>query len=53
MPGYNTIAAYLPEMDATIVVLVNRETGSGGRSPAAAIFEALSDILSPEYSPGR
>jgi len=51
MPGYNTIAAYLPEMDATIVVLSNTETNANGRSPAVDMLVALSEILAPQYSP--
>jgi len=53
MPGYNSIAAYLPELDATIVVFVNSETAHNGNSPAEAVIIALSNILSPEYTPGR
>ena len=53
MPGYNSIAAYLPEMDATIVVLANTETRYGGLTPAFGMLTALSNILSPQYSPGK
>lgn len=53
LPGYNTIAAYLPEKDAVMVVLCNCNIPWDETGPAAKIMKAMSDVLAPEYSPGQ
>ena len=53
IPGYNTIALYLPELEATVVVLSNSDTSHDNNNPAAAMWLAVSAVLSPEYTPGR
>jgi len=45
-PGYSSIAVYLPEADATIVVLVNELTLDGG--PADFLFYEIAGLLFPE-----
>ncbi|GMU58169.1 MAG: beta-lactamase [Candidatus Xenobia bacterium] len=45
IPGFNTQIAYLPSLDATIVVMVNCDIG---KAPAAQIFAALASIIAPE-----
>ena len=52
MPGFNAIAAYLPEKDAVMVVLCNANIPWDQAGPAARIMKAMSDVLAPEYSPG-
>jgi D-alanyl-D-alanine carboxypeptidase len=52
LPGYNTIAAYLPQKDAVIVVLCNANIPWDQAGPAARLTKAISDVLAPEYSPG-
>lgn len=51
MPGYNTIGAYLPELDATIVVLANSSDGINGFSPVAGLVTVIGRILAPDYTP--
>ena len=46
MPGYSSIVMYLPEADATIVVLVNKSTLDGGA--ADFLFYDLGALLFPE-----
>jgi len=46
IPGYSSIAMYLPEADATIVVLVNQSTLEGG--PADFLFYQIGALLFPE-----
>jgi D-alanyl-D-alanine carboxypeptidase len=53
LPGYNTIALYLPPYDGTIVVLANANVPWDEPGPAARIFKAVSDVVSPQYSPGN
>ena len=50
-PGYNTTVFYLPEMDATIIVMTNTETRVDREGPAAAVFKALARIVTPGNVP--
>lgn len=52
MPGYNAFACYLPEKDAVMVVLCNSNIPWDQLGPAARIFKAVSDVVTPQYSPG-
>lgn len=47
--GYNSVVLYLPEADATIVVLVNKSTNFSGES--LAIFFEIAKLLFPEQFP--
>jgi D-alanyl-D-alanine carboxypeptidase len=51
LPGYNTTMYYLPERDATLVVMVNSDIPANGATPAPAIFEALARIVTPANVP--
>jgi len=46
IPGFSSIAMYLPETDATIVILVNQSTLDGG--PADFLFYDIAGLLFPE-----
>jgi D-alanyl-D-alanine carboxypeptidase len=46
IPGYSSIAVYLPEADATMVILVNKSTLEGG--PADFLFYEIAGLLFPE-----
>ena len=41
-PGYNTIAAYLPSADATLVILTNSNVPNDGSGPAEQLAGGLS-----------
>jgi D-alanyl-D-alanine carboxypeptidase len=45
-PVYSSIAVYLPEADATIVILVNKSTLEGG--PADFLFYDIAGLRFPE-----
>lgn len=55
LPGYNSIAAYLPEEQAVLVILVNTDTHSlingKPKGPADIIFEAIAKIITPKNVP--
>ena len=52
LPGFNTQVAYLPELDATIVVLANADiAGEGNKNPAVAGFTALAAVIAPNNVP--
>ena len=50
-PGFNTIGAYVPELDATVVVLCNTSIPKHGLSPAVSLLLVVGEILAPEYTP--
>ena len=49
LPGYSSIAMYLPQAEATIIVLVNQCTLDGG--PADFLFYDIAGLLFPEQFP--
>jgi D-alanyl-D-alanine carboxypeptidase len=52
LPGFNTQVAYLPDLDATIVVMANADIpGADGRNPAVAGFTALAGVVAPNNVP--
>ncbi len=51
LPGYNTAAYFLPEKDATVVVLVNSDIPANGGNPAPIIFKMLAKELTPNNVP--
>lgn len=51
LPGYNTGAYYLPEKDATFVILVNSDIATNGVNPMPALFKALAKIVTPDNVP--
>ncbi len=51
LPGYNTGAYYLPEKDATFVIMVNSDIATDGLNPVPVIFKALAKLVTPENVP--
>jgi D-alanyl-D-alanine carboxypeptidase len=51
LPGYNSVAAYLPEQDAVVVVLVNTSINKTGPTPVMDMLIRISEILAPEATP--
>jgi D-alanyl-D-alanine carboxypeptidase len=47
VPGYNTVAVYLPQQHATLVVLDNTDTLYQGTPPAALLAAAITNIVTP------
>lgn len=47
IPGYTSEVDYLPSQDATLVLLVNSDIPVGTASPIAALFHALTQIVTP------
>jgi D-alanyl-D-alanine carboxypeptidase len=46
--GYTSYVVYLPSQDATIVVLASSDVSVGKMTPAAALLQALTRILTPD-----
>lgn len=51
IPGYNTQVAYLPRLDATIVVMANSDIASSTGTIAPQVFTALAKVVSPRNVP--
>ncbi|MFJ3175882.1 hypothetical protein ACIPJK_34630 [Streptomyces roseus] len=49
LPGYETIAAQLPEEKATLVVLVNSDVDHRGKNLSGMIGNAVTSIVSPDH----
>jgi D-alanyl-D-alanine carboxypeptidase len=47
IPGYNTQIAYLPKLDATIVVMANSDIASSKGTIAPQMFVALAKVIAP------
>lgn len=49
MPGYGTVAVYLPERQLTLVVLVNTDIRHRGNDPCMTLAAAITKIISPDH----
>lgn len=49
LPGYETLTVYLPEAQATMVVLLNTDVPHDGQEPSTLFGEAITSIVSPDH----
>jgi D-alanyl-D-alanine carboxypeptidase len=50
VPGYQTVAVYLPQRKITLVVMVNTDIdGPGGADPGGALATAITSTLTPDH----
>jgi D-alanyl-D-alanine carboxypeptidase len=47
LPGYETVTVYLPEQDATLVVMINTDSLSNGQEPSTLLARAITTIATP------
>ncbi|WP_063346238.1 serine hydrolase domain-containing protein [Streptomyces sp. MJM8645] len=48
LPGYETVAVYLPQSQATLVVLLNTDVPYRGSEPSSLFAKAITQIVSPK-----
>ncbi|WP_457032531.1 serine hydrolase domain-containing protein [Kitasatospora sp. P5_F3] len=48
LPGYQSVTMYLPEQDATMVVLLNTDIPHAGSAPSTLIAHAVTSIVTPD-----
>ncbi|BFV60955.1 serine hydrolase domain-containing protein [Kitasatospora sp. CMC57] len=48
LPGYESVTMYLPEQDATMVVLLNTDIPYAGSEPSTLVANAVTSIVTPE-----
>nr|WSX54748.1 beta-lactamase family protein [Streptomyces sp. NBC_00974] len=49
LPGYESLAVYLPEARAVLVVLLNTDVPHDGKEPSAFFGEAVTAIVTPDH----
>ncbi|MFG2981527.1 serine hydrolase domain-containing protein [Streptomyces sp. NPDC048258] len=49
LPGYETLTVYLPEAQATMVVLLNTDVLHDGQEPSTLFGEAITSIVTPDH----
>ncbi|MFJ9790876.1 serine hydrolase domain-containing protein [Streptomyces globosus] len=48
LPGYQSLTLYLPEAQATLVVLLNTDISAEGEEPSTLFGQAITKIVSPD-----
>lgn len=49
VPGYQTVAVYLPERETTLVVMINTDIAvPGGGDPSEALATAITSVITPD-----
>ncbi|MEV7414983.1 serine hydrolase domain-containing protein [Streptomyces sp. NPDC089919] len=49
LPGYETVTVYLPQEKATMVVMINTDTLTGGEEPSTPLARAVTQIITPDH----
>ncbi|MFD3540349.1 serine hydrolase domain-containing protein [Streptomyces sp. NPDC058662] len=49
LPGYQSLTVYLPEAQATLVVLLNTDITHEGADPGTLFGEAITEIVTPDH----
>jgi len=48
LPGYQTVAVYLPEKQTTMVVFLNTDIESQGQEPSSLVAKAITEVITPQ-----
>nr|WP_280718707.1 serine hydrolase domain-containing protein [Kitasatospora sp. MAP5-34] len=49
LPGYESVTMYLPEQDATMVILLNTDVLHAGSEPSTLFANAITSIVTPDH----
>ncbi|MFC9294418.1 serine hydrolase domain-containing protein [Streptomyces sp. NPDC057011] len=49
LPGYGALVVYMPQTQATLVLLLNTDIGYRGNEPSTVFGEAITKIVTPEH----
>ncbi|GAA3058357.1 serine hydrolase domain-containing protein [Kitasatospora albolonga] len=49
LPGYESVTMYLPEADATMVILLNTDVLHDGHEPSGLFAKAVTEIATPDH----
>lgn len=48
LPGYQTVAVYLPEKQTTMVIFLNTDIESQGQEPSTIVAKAITEVITPQ-----
>ncbi|MEE1783164.1 serine hydrolase [Streptomyces sp. SP17BM10] len=48
IPGYETVTVYLPTQKATLVIMINTDSGTGNQEPSTLLARAITAIATPD-----
>ncbi len=48
IPGYETVAVHLPSKRATLVLMLNTDSLSGGQEPSTLVARAVTEVITPQ-----
>ncbi|MFD5771245.1 serine hydrolase domain-containing protein [Streptomyces sp. NPDC127049] len=48
LPGYETVTVYLPSQRATLVLMLNTDSLSGGQEPSTLVARAVTGVITPD-----
>ncbi|MEV8096290.1 serine hydrolase domain-containing protein [Kitasatospora sp. NPDC085879] len=48
LPGYETVTVYLPSQKATLVIMINTDSLSGGQEPSTLLARAITAVVTPD-----
>nr|WP_095875609.1 serine hydrolase domain-containing protein [Streptomyces sp. TLI_235] len=48
LPGYETVTVYLPSQKATLVIVINTDSLSGGQEPSTLLARAITAVVTPD-----
>ncbi len=48
LPGYQTVAVYLPEKQTAMVVFINTDIEFQGQEPSTLVAKAITEVITPE-----
>ncbi|MFI6585250.1 serine hydrolase domain-containing protein [Embleya sp. NPDC050493] len=49
LPGYESVTMYLPEQDATMVILLNTDIVHDGYEPSTLVARAVTSVITPDH----
>jgi D-alanyl-D-alanine carboxypeptidase len=49
LPGYQTLSAYLPEKETTLIIELNTDEDYQGHEPSSVVATAITEVLSPDH----
>jgi D-alanyl-D-alanine carboxypeptidase len=49
LPGYQTVAVYLPDQKRTLVILINTDIEYQGSEPSSTLAKAITSVISPDH----
>ena len=49
LPGYQTVAVYLPEKQTTMVILLNTDISYRGAEPSTTLATAITNVITPDH----